>query len=62
MNELKKPTKIYSAIVNGYSVGVTFDRSKAEAWISRSDSRDKRVCERAYVEPAGLTYAVNYQS
>ena len=62
MAEFKKPTKIYSAVINGYSVGVTFSQSTAEAWISRSSATDKRVREMAYTEPTGLNYPISYGS
>lgn len=60
MKEQAKPTVIYNALAGGFSIGVTFSKAKAEAWLARSHATKKEIRAYPYKEPQGLTYEIDY--
>lgn len=57
-----KPTKIYDVIVNGFSIGQTFQLKKAADWHSKAQGLNRFIREVPYTEPQHLAFALDYSS
>ena len=42
---------VYNVLVLGFSVGLTFDKAEAEAWLRKATALDKRIVAVPYREP-----------